>query len=615
MMHLSCGDSVTAEGRVGITKIKATDAIAAILEKFGVTVIFGIAGGASLHLLSSVKRNKNLKLVCCHHEQGAVMAADGYARASRKPGVAIATSGPGITNMITGICGAFYDSIPLVVLSGQVSTFRQVGSTGVRQVGFQETPICEILAPITKKTFRVVNASEVPTKVCEAFREALSDRPGPVLIDIPDNLQREMIEFDLNAISPSRILVPSSSIATAKPVAIIEELRNLIAQSERPIIIAGWGIKLSQTEEDLRSLSERTGIPVATTWGASNVIDSRSELAVGNFGTHGLRSANFAVQNADLVISLGARLDTKATGTPIDSFAREAKICMVDIDLLEIQRLQAFGVEIDLPVNMDLRAFFVDIGIHLKQVNKRRLNSWISKLRLWRTEFDEFDSAERDRQSAGLLDPYCIVKCFFDNIPAGSKVFFDTGNVLAWAMQGRSFRPEIEVFHDFNNTAMGWALPATIGSCCSVQGRHFCLVGDGALMMSIQELATLKKQALPITVLIFNNNGYSMIKQTQEQWFEGEYFASGEADLEFPSFELVADSLGLGFARVDHLNDFNKALNASIETPGSNIIEILLPESARVIPQVKFGRPNEDMEPLLDREVFFRQMIVSSISS
>ena len=310
---------------------KVSDVVAEVLIEEKVSHVFAISGGASLHLIHSLADNKNIQYICNHNEQACAMAADGYSRVSGKTGVAVTTSGPGATNLITGICCSYYDSIPSLFITGQVSTMRMKGDTGVRQIGFQETPIVDIAQEITKYAYTIVDPEEIRYQLQKALHIAKSGRPGPVLVDIPDDLQRELVDpLKLkNFQAPAAQELPHLKNS-------LQDTMDSIMNSRRPILIAGWGVHLSDTEAEFLKFAESFNIPIALTWGAADLIPFDHDLYVGTFGTHGNRHANFAVQNADLIISLGSRLDTKSTGSPVNTFARDARKIMIDIDINEL---------------------------------------------------------------------------------------------------------------------------------------------------------------------------------------------------------------------------------------------------------------------------------------
>ncbi len=593
-------------------KIKLSDFIADFISKKGVKSVFAISGGASLHLIHSINDNPDINYICTHHEQGAAMAADSFSRVSGHMGVAIATSGPGATNLITGICCSYYDSVPLLILTGQVSTTRMTGNTGVRQIGFQETPISSITKEITKYSTTIQKAEDIRFELEKSYFLAHEGRPGPVLIDIPDNLQRSIIDVDkLKKFDEKKI---SKKINFPISKNFIPQIVNEIKKAKRPIVVAGWGIHLSKTEEAFIKFIEYYQLPVALTWGASDLIESDNRLYVGTFGTHGMRHANFAVQNSDLIIALGSRLDTKSTGSPVDTFAREAKKIMVDIDPSELSKFKHFGLEFDLLIQDDLKNFFYYLNnFDDNQKTKLENSNWLSQIKIWKNYFNKLN--KKLSQSELQINPYSFFEKLSIHISSNSILLIDTGCSIAWAMQSMHLKKGVRLFHDFNNTAMGWALPALIGAhFAEPRKEKICIIGDGSFMMTMQELATIMHHKIKIKLIIINNSGYSMIKQTQDQWLQSNYVASSkEGGLSFPDFKKISDAFKLNYMELSEESDIDEILQKFITSKNSILLDVKIPQNARVNPQVKFGRPNEDMEPLLPRELFLENMIVKPL--
>jgi acetolactate synthase-1/2/3 large subunit len=519
--------------------------------------------------------------------------------------VAIATSGPGATNLITGIAGAFYDSVPVLFITGQVSTSRMVGQTGVRQIGFQETPIVPMVSAITKMAIQLTSPSQIRYELERAFWVMRHGRPGPVLIDIPDDLQREQIIWDQleSYSSPS----DSQLGPTSRDLLMLEEM---LRTSQRPVLIAGWGIHLSKTEDLFRNLVERWNAPTLLTWAAADLLPGEHPLRVGTFGTHGTRHANLALQNADLVVSIGSRLDTKATGSPVKSFARSARKVVVDIDETELGKFAAFDLNIDLKIHADARNF-LDAALDMPEIDLQ-FDDWLSRIRDWKGNLRPYDTIARTVEG---IDPYRFMRDLVSSAPKELDFFLDTGCTLPWLLQ--EFEPDLghRVFHDFNNTAMGWALPAMFGGVTASPERlSVCIVGDGSLMMSVHELATLSGLERSAKVIVIDNSGYSMIRQTQDQWLGSNYVASSpQGGLFFPDFRNLAEAFGFDYEEVHVNQDAAKKLAEFWKGARHQFLRIIVHNDARVVPQVKFGRPNEDMDPLLPRETFLEAMLIEPL--
>lgn len=586
--------------------MKLSDYVADFLVNENVRYAFVVTGGASVHLIDSIARHPGIDYVCPQHEQAGAMAADGYARASGNLGVAIATSGPGATNLLTGVCSAFYDSIPVLYITGQVSTFRMKGATGVRQIGFQETDTVPIFQSVTKYAVLIERPERIRYELQKAVHIARTGRPGPVLIDIPDNLQRAEVDpATMESFVPEVV-----GVVNSPPEEDVEACLALLAQAERPVMIPGWGIHLAGAEQEWRELVEALGIPVAPTWAAADLIPADHPLSIGTFGTHGTRYANFAVQNADFILAIGSRLDTKATGSPPSTFARGARKMVVDIDSFELRKFQTLGLPIDRLCNMDARVFIS--ALRRRCVNRSRpdISHWLERIQEWKTRYPICPASLHMEKE---VNPYVWVRALARESAEDALFVTDTGCTLAWMMQAFDFKGGQRLFHDFNNTAMGWALPASIGvSLAHRHGEVICVTGDGSLQMNIHELATVIRHNLPIKIFLINNGGYSMIQQTQEQWLSSRYEASsGEGGLALPDFIRVANAYGFPTLEINHNSEIRDRICQVLRMEGPVFCNVRIDSRHRVSPQVKFGRPNEDPEPFLPRKDFLREMIVA----
>lgn len=588
--------------------MKLSDVVARFLADQGIRHVFAVSGGASLHLIHSIAETKGTGFICPQHEQAGAMAADGYARVTGGLGCAVATSGPGATNLITGICSSYYDSVPVLYLTGQVATFRAKGTTGVRQIGFQETDTIDICRSITKHAVLVQDPYRILYELQRAVAIAKAGRPGPVLVDIPDDLQRMDID-------PARLVEYRAEPAAAEqdfPEKLALDCIEAIRNAKRPVLVYGWGIHLANAGDEARELARVLGVPAALTWAALDIFPHTDALAIGGFGTHGVRHANFAVQNADLVLSVGSRLDTKATGSPPSTFAREAKIIMVDIDPAETGKFARLQRKIDMPINADARAFLRTMIRLVRQRHNPGYPKWVERIAQWKAQYPvclpEFEKEKN-------VNPYWLVKQLAGKLREDEIIFSDTGCALAWMMQGFEFKKGQRFFHAFNNTPMGYGLPGAIGAGFARPGRRIVLVtGDGSLQMSIYELATVIRHKLPVKILMFNNDGHAMVRQTQDMWLDGNHYATSvEGGLAFPDFVAVAKAYGFATETLSLNSEIGTALSKVLDAEGPAFLNIVTDPDHRVVPQVKFGRPNEDADPLLDRNEFLSNMIVSPL--
>lgn len=586
--------------------MKLSDYIAAFLRDQGLRHVFAVTGGASLHLIDSVARTTGIDFVCPQHEQGGAMAADGYARASGGLGCAIATSGPGATNLITGIICSWFDSVPVLYLTGQVTTFRLKGDTGVRQMGFQETEIVDMCRPVTKYAVMVTDWRRIRYELEKAIHIARTGRPGPVLVDVPDDLQRLQID-------PAELEPFTPDASTTKPAPSAGELDRLIGMlqaAKRPVVILGWGIRLAGAGREAVALVEQLGIPVLPTWPALDMIPSNHPLVIGPFGTHGTRYGNYALQNADFVLSIGARLDTREAGSPYQDFARGARKVVVDIDAAELRKLPAFGMDVDLAIQADAGEFLRALSARASAIPRLKVADWLDQIAAWKRKYPICVPAYR-RETA--INPYVFVEELAECAAPGEDLVLDTGCALAWTCQAFQFKEGQRLYHAFNTTAMGYALPAAIGvSFAKGRAPVTCVVGDGSLQMNIQELATVVRHQLPLRIFLINNHGYSMVQQTQEQWLEGRYEATTVAGgLAFPDFVRVAQAYGIPTLTIERNEDAADLVKRAYGHAGPVFVNVEIDARHRVVPQVKFGRPIEDGEPLLPRAEFLANMIVA----
>jgi|APSaa5957512535_1039671.scaffolds.fasta_scaffold00447_21 acetolactate synthase I/II/III large subunit len=592
-------------------KKKFSDLLINYLSKKGLNQFFAISGGASLHLIHSIAENKKTSFLCPQHEQTAAMAADGYFRVSGKLACAIATSGPGATNLVTGISSAYYDSIPMLIITGQVASFRSKRDTGVRQMGFQETEIVNICSTITKYAKQIKNPQNILLEINKALDISLSGRPGPVLIDIPDDIQRMMIE-EKEIRKPTKKIKKQQKKSDEKLSNYARITFNNLNNHSRPVLALGWGIHLSNSRELILPLIEKLNIPVVVTWAIRDLLPENTKNLMGGFGTHGNRAANFTIQNSDLVIAIGTRLDSKATGSPASTFARKAKILMVDIDECETSKFKILDKIIHHKFNCDANNF---INILLKNHNKfdPTYEDWLIQTKKWKKTFPIHPKKYLVNKQA-KTNPYYFVKQLSSICRAGQTFFSDTGCGLAWMMQAFEFKKNQRFIHAFNNTPMGYGLSASIGASAFKKNKIILISGDGSILMSLQELATIERHKIPLKVILFNNHGHGMVRQTQDMWLDNNYYATSiKGGLPDPNFISIFEAFNFKTFRIDKNFQIPQVLKDFYAYPGPTFLNVEINFGERVIPQVKYGRPNEDAEPLLDRKIFESNMIIPSL--
>lgn len=574
-----------------------------LLEK-KIKKVFLITGGAISFMVDAFSRNKKINYISVGHEQGAAMMADAYSRLGPNYSCTMVTSGPGATNLLTGIACSYFDSIPSLHICGQVNTYEQQSSNKstlkVRQVGFQETDIVNISKPITKFSYKISDPNEIKYILEKSYHLATSGRPGPVLIDIPMDLQRKKINLNsLKSFKPKKIV---SKKIDKKIKYIVKEIKK----SEKPVIILGGGIKYAKAELILKKVLKKLNIPVVTTWSGVDLIDHSEKKYIGNLGVYGSRSANFAVQNSDLILSLGSRLDTRVTGGVPKNFARNAKKIVVDIDKYELNKKR--GLNVDTKIKEDVKYFLECFkNTNSENISKKR---WLIKCINWKNKYPIVQKKFFNEKK--FVNPYVFIHRLSEILSKKDIIIADDGGHLTWTLQAFKVKYGQKLFSAFGNSPMGYALPASIGaSIVKNKSRVICVDGDGSIQINLQELHTIDKLNLPIKIFILNNNGFGIIKQFQELYLEKRFEASGKG-VSNPNFEKISKAFNINYNLIKNHKDLIK-LKKIISSKKAEIIEVMLREDQKIMPKLQFGNPIEDMSPLLPRKEFFKNMDVKSI--
>lgn len=596
--------------------MKLTDYLADYISNLGVKDVFLITGGACAHIVDSIGRNKNLEYFCFQHEQGLAMAAEAYARVTKNLGVGIATSGPGATNLITGLCGAWFDSIPCLFITGQVNLFETKGDTGVRQLGFQETDIVEMVKPVTKYAVLVSEPSEIKYHLDKAVYLAKIGRPGPVLLDLPMNIQHAEI-------NPQELknFIPPLEPDTSKAIkSIVADVVNLFSSARRPVILAGGGIKLAKAEKEFLAMVEMMGVPVVTSWSGVDILPHDNQSHFKEIGVYGNRAANFIVQNSDFILSIGSRLDTRQTGGQPKTFARGAKKIIVDIDKAELNKN---WVKPDLAIESDAKLFINEFMLAVKQSGIRvDISEWIARCWKWREKYPTV--LAKYYEETDYVNPYVFTKTLSKVLKINDIIIADQGGNLTWTMQSFDVKAGQKLFSTFGNSPMGYALPASIGACIANNKQDvICIEGDGGMQMNIQELQTIFNYQLPIKIFIYNNHGYGIIKQFQEIYFEGRYFATDiRHGYSWPDFIKVAEAYGLKTAKIINHDNLENKIKEVLAIPGPVVCDVLLRGDQKLMPKLVarktlegkyISKPIEDMSPFLSRKEFRDNMIVKPV--
>jgi len=588
--------------------MKLSDYVADFLVKKGIKYTFGITGGVIIHLFDSIDKHPEIENICTQHEQGASMAADAYSRLNNNLGVSIATSGPGAMNLITGTACSYFDSTPSLVITGQAPTSQLKGNSKSRQIGFQETDIISIFKPITKYAVMITNSKNIKYELEKAFYLATSGRPGPVLIDLPDDLQRE----DINPEELESFIPPIEEKNTQKLEQEINQLIQLINNSYRPILILGNGVKLAKREKRIKNIVELLGIPVALTWATIDLFPHNHLLSVRDFGVTANRTGNFAVQNADLIIAIGTRLDTHETGNDLSKFTRKAKRIVIDIDKSELEKYKERNLQTDLLINTDIRDFVDVFERKISEVKKLDISDWKNKIEYWK---QKYPTCLPEYYHQEPINPYVFLDILSEEASEQEIIIPEAGCNVTWSMQGWKVKSNQNLFTSYNNSPMGYGLPAAIGASFSnSKSKIITIVGDGGLQMNIQELATVVKHKLPIKIFVMNNDGYGMIKQTQETWLDNRYAGSSfESGLPEVNIEKIAQAYGIKTISINTHQELKEKIREVLDSNEPMLCNVKINPKARIYPKLTFGKPIEDSEPLLSREDFNKEMIIESI--
>lgn len=590
--------------------MKLSDYIVDYIAKLGTKHIFTITGGAIAHVVDSVGRRAkevgDIDYVCVQHEQAGAMAAEAYSRFGPGPGVAMVTSGPGATNLITGICGCWFDSIPTLFICGQVNSKESVESikTKPRQVGFQETDIVSMVKPITKFAEKVTDPNQIKYFLDKAVAIAYSGRPGPALLDIPVDLQVADVDPQKLEGFTEKLTIESDSEDQINKK--IKESLNLIEKAERPIILLGGGVRLAKAEKEAVKFVETLGFPTVVSWSGFDLLPHNHRLYRGHIGVYGDRGANLAVQNSDLLITLGSRLDTRQTGGRVNTFARAAKKIIVDIDHNEIFKNR--GVKADISICADVKKFLQSATPIFGRAKKIKIGSWINKTAEWSQKYlavlPEYKKEKRD------VNAYAFVRTLSDKVKEGATIVADEGGNLVWTMQSWRIKKGQRLISTFGNSPMGYSFPAAIGACFALGGKEIiCIDGDGGFQINLQELQTLAHYKLPIKIFILNNRGYGIIKQFQDLYFDARYEATGRG-YSAPDFCRVAEAFGIKSVKISRLKEVNKKIGAVLAYKGPILCEVLINPGQKLIPKLEFGRPIEDMSPYLSRAELSKEMFI-----
>jgi len=598
--------------------VKVSDYVVDFIASQSVKHIFLISGGGNIHLIDSVGRNRKISYICNHHEQASATAAEAYSKITGNLGVSLVTTGPGGTNAITGVAGAWLDSIPTLTISGQVRTDISAEGTKLRQLGDQELNIIDIIKPITKYAVIVKNPMEVLYHLEKATYLAKSQRPGPVWLDIPLDVQGAFID-------PSKLIRFNLKEARSYSKVSRKILKSLVSktisklkQSQRPVLYAGNGIRLAGAADSFLKLVDLLKIPVLTSYAGYDLIYSSHPLYFGRAHAFGQRAANFIIQNSDFLLSIGARLDLRTIGFTFKAFARAAYKVIVDIDKNELTKKT---LDIDLPVNFDAGEFIDEmISQLMTKPLKLRISDWLTYgIRLnkkYPPLLSEF------RKGNKYVNPYFFIETIGKYLKPKELIVLSDGiGPLNCSYQVLYIKPGQRVILNNGCAQMGYGLPAAIGACfASGKRRVVCFEGDGSIQLNIHELQIVKYYNLPIKLFVYSNDGYLSIRNTQKNLFGGRFVASDtKSGLSCPDILKVAKAYGLPTLRINNHKDMKRKIKKVLETKGPIVCDInstrdlmLTPKlTTKKTPEGRFvSPPLEEMSPLLPENEFIKNMII-----
>ncbi|MBP5191299.1 MAG: thiamine pyrophosphate-binding protein [Opitutales bacterium] len=571
------------------------------LQKKGLETVFMVSGSSSMWLTDALYRNQRLQAVCCHHEQAAAMAADGYGRLHGIPGCCLVTIGPGATNAITGVAQAFLDSSPMIVISGQANSklLQYTADTGIRQVGTQSLHLQPIVSSITKYFRVVLDPNATPTLLQEAFQAAISDRPGPVWLDVPIDIQNKTIAEPISFPHPAASSAfPKSSLSEEEEQTILQTL----ADAQQPLILAGGGIRQANACEELEMLTAQGDIPIVTSRGGIDTIASDNRYFVGRPGAYGDRASHFAIQQCDCLLVLGSRLSVSTVGYYPEQFGKKATKIRIDIDTKELDRK---AVPIDHAYCGDLKIILQKL---LKKLPKHRSHTkWIEKCQAWKTQYPNVQPSYATEYP---LNEYWVTSVLSQLAPAPSNIVVDTGSVCNVVSQSWFLKKGQRYFISGGLSCMGfWA---TALGTLQKNRSTLAITGDGSMQMNVQELATLAYHSFPVKVFIYHNNGYMLIRHNQHNYMNDRFLGVGpDSGVQTPDFCKVAEAYGIPSVCIEKREELKPSLQKVLEATHPIVCQIKVQEFAPIIPRIASRvQPDgslkaadfDDLYPFLDKK-------------
>ena len=595
--------------------MRVADYIAERLYDQGVSHVFMVTGGGMMFLSDGVACHEHLEAVCTHHEQACAMAAVGYAKYTNEIGACYITTGCGGTNAMTGLLNAWQDNIPCVFISGQCKRKETVRNSDLplRQFGVQEADIIALVEPMTKYAVMVNDPEKIAYHMDKAIYLAKNSRPGPVWLDVPLDVQGANVLPDVL----ERFEGPTEDASDALSVEQdIKELAELIEKAERPVVLAGQGVRLGKAIDELKEFVGKFSVPVVTSKLGADLLTYGNPLFVGSVGNKGTRAGNMAMQNADLLISIGCRLSVSSTGHEYDNFAREATIVVVDIDPIEHKKNT---VRIDKFIHADAKKCLSGL---IESGEPVEVGCWVEKCQAWKKKYPVCQPEYAD-DSEGI-NLYYFVESLSQAMDSDDVVVTDAGSAGYVGTQGIRHSGNQRTVTTGGQMEMGYTVPAAIGVCyANKKKRVIGITGDGSFQMNIQELQTIVHHDLPIKLFVWNNDGYLSIRATQRKFFDERYIGTDSTSgVSFPELEKIANAYGMEYCRLDKTKDLAEAIGTILDSPKAVLCEVMCIRDQEIIPSVSsmrkedgtmVSKPLEDMYPFLEREEFLREMIVKPI--
>jgi len=564
--------------------MKASDLIASKISKLTNHVFTG-QGGSVVHILDSLSKIKKIQIVPSQNEQGASLAADAYTRCSGKLGIVIATSGPGILNTLQGIACSYFDSIPGVYISGAPVIASLKKSEKNRQVGFQEMDIVNLVKATTKYAVTIINPNRISYEIDKCIHLAQSGRPGPTLIDIPDDIQRINID-------PKKQIkfIPKKNRIVSKNIN-FKKLSFLLQKSKRPLVVIGNGVKISKTEKLLNTILNKFNIPYAATWACADSFPASERLNVGSFGTYATRHGNLAIQNSDLLLILGSKLNRPVIGSNPKLFAKSAKKIQVDIDTYELK--EENGVNTHLKINEDLKLFIPKLKKYLKKLDIDK--DWYTKINNWKKKYPIIKKDYLKEKN--FTNPYIFFRKLSDICKKNYIIVNDASANLVWSYQSFISKKGQKIFTALNHSPMGYSIAASIGASLGAPKKKIIvIIGDGSVPMNVQELENIKSLNLPVYIFIINNRGYGMIKQTLNTWLKGNYVGCDKkSGLSLPDYNKIFSSYGIRTSEINSNNEVGSKLKTILNQKGPIMCQVKVNPNAKIIPKTKPGDPIDVM--------------------